>query len=623
MPAKTSKMRESRSQGLALFAVIVLTIASVLAFSRSTFNIDTVRDWAFALDIATGQRWHNSGPMIGYLFHLGPLWFYLLAGALALGVSVPGLVWLTAIIGASSIPLAWGFGRAVGNWRLGLLFAVTVATPGWLSMLWIASTHTILTLPSLFAALWAAAIYQQKPSARQALVFGLAFMFAVHGHPTALLLCLVFGGLLIWQFNRRSLAHIALAVLPLILSLAPYVIDQMQSGWPDATPVITAVVAKQATTDWLGRLPAVFASSLLHNHRTGLIIAAPTISETARTLYSIWIGLLWGVGAAALVWSFRQFSHRYLALALLVTALTGIVLITAIRPMVSYYMVELPNQIWPLLATLGWWRLTQQPSARLGKLSVVVLSLHCCLILALNISWLMASKRGEYAVPVTQAINFSHLDQAAPLKISGSLTIAGLARLIPWLCHDPVAAFHGDAVIFLDQAAATLQRAACPQLPPPVLGGLPEHKGAREVAGISCRLLDYLAPTVTVTPLKVIQGLCFVPAQAHGVGRGLTPSDTRIYPPRTPIAAGVGEVVIEGQLAPNQALLLTPILPFWAPYATPIMHSADLKQVDFKAGFSTAWVSSKPNKSVYFRLVIPKADVNHVDVFSITSTHQY
>ncbi|HSX58968.1 MAG TPA: hypothetical protein VLF18_02100, partial [Tahibacter sp.] len=45
---------------------------------------DTLRDLYFAQQIAAGQQWPLTGPVIYNTLHLGPVWYYLLGAAMRL-----------------------------------------------------------------------------------------------------------------------------------------------------------------------------------------------------------------------------------------------------------------------------------------------------------------------------------------------------------------------------------------------------------------------------------------------------------------------------------------------------------------------------------------------------------
>jgi hypothetical protein len=243
--------------------VWVLILLNWVAAAHTSFHIDTARDLAYALDIVDGSHFHLSGPEIGYAFRLGPLWFYLLALPLALGVPIAFIPWFTAAISSAQYWLAWRLGASILNRSLGLCFALALSLPSWKQMYWLASTQTILTVPAVLATMVAWAAYWNRPSTGLAFLGGLAAGVAMHGHPSTLpLLSLLLVPIICPSVLGRRVAAVLWGGCGFVLLFVPALVDQAMAGWPDWHQT-GAYVASQNWIANLHALPQVITSDIV------------------------------------------------------------------------------------------------------------------------------------------------------------------------------------------------------------------------------------------------------------------------------------------------------------------------------------------------------------------------
>ena len=241
----------------------VLILLNWVAAAHTSFHIDTARDLAYALDIVDGSHFHLSGPEIGYAFRLGPLWFYLLALPLALGVPIAFIPWFTAAISSAQYWLAWRLGASILNRSLGLCFALALSLPSWKQMYWLASTQTILTVPAVLATMVAWAAYWNRPSTGLAFLGGLAAGVAMHGHPSTLpLLSLLLVPIICPSVLGRRVAAVLWGGCGFVLLFVPALVDQAMAGWPDWHQT-GAYVASQNWIANLHALPQVITSDIV------------------------------------------------------------------------------------------------------------------------------------------------------------------------------------------------------------------------------------------------------------------------------------------------------------------------------------------------------------------------
>lgn len=111
----------------------VLTAVGVIHFLVASFGIltpDGSRDLAYARLVANGQ-WLVNGPSVGQLFHLGPLYFYLIALPLFFGGSITAVLYLVAVGTSLGAFFAYRLGFLLFNWETGVAFALLFGVDYW------------------------------------------------------------------------------------------------------------------------------------------------------------------------------------------------------------------------------------------------------------------------------------------------------------------------------------------------------------------------------------------------------------------------------------------------------------------------------------------------------------
>jgi len=199
---------------------LIQILCGVLAATASS---DTSRDLYFAQRIASGSLWPLMGPTINSIDHLGPIWYYVLALPLVVVPNAAAVTGFMAAISSLQFPLAYAVGRRILDARFGILFAASLAIPGWIIYSFAAMTHTLAVIPSILFGALATLRYREAPSTSRALLVGLAGVCMVNAHPTALLLL----GLMLLACAMRARAprmlvlQGAVVAAPIALSVAP------------------------------------------------------------------------------------------------------------------------------------------------------------------------------------------------------------------------------------------------------------------------------------------------------------------------------------------------------------------------------------------------------------------
>lgn len=103
--------------------VLLVLVALMLArVPYSATTMDLARDMFIGLRVLHGDAFPLTGPIFGGVFHLGPVWNYLLALLLALcGGSWQGVIATLGLLIAAQIPLAYLAGKALDGRLTGVL----------------------------------------------------------------------------------------------------------------------------------------------------------------------------------------------------------------------------------------------------------------------------------------------------------------------------------------------------------------------------------------------------------------------------------------------------------------------------------------------------------------------
>lgn len=229
-------------RGLPEFAVIgLLMVGYAASYAGGGFIQDTSRDVYFAHEIAAGRWFPLEGPILGGAIHLGPLWYYLLALPALAGGGWLSIALFAGALTALQFPLAFDCGTRLLDRRFGLLWALSLALPGWTTF---QSLLFFNPNPAGAMVLAALALWLRADKARfarmRAGAGGLLVSVGLHIHPTtAPIALLVADGLR--RSSGAGVRPLPLAVLLAIgfaLPFLPYLASQWANGMPDAAGAV-------------------------------------------------------------------------------------------------------------------------------------------------------------------------------------------------------------------------------------------------------------------------------------------------------------------------------------------------------------------------------------------------
>jgi len=332
--ARPSLLRH-RADALALGAIVLVYLAG-LPFSIT--HLDLARDVGIALDIARGTQFPLEGPVLASSFHLGPIWYYLLALPLWFTGSWLATIVFVGVLSASKFVLAYAVGARLVDRMFGLLWALALLLPGWNTFETMLMLHTSLIAAAMLMLAWCVVRFQETGSAFHAAAAGLLLALTLHAHPSTYGLVLVAGLFVAYRALARNhrIATCAAAAAAFVVPFVPYLVAQARTGFPDV-PRAASYLAATDRTGSLFALPAFLRGVLLTGPEA---IAGDFFGE--RSLAPWFFGIAYAlVGAVALAglarWLVRGV-HRPLIGATVALIAWLAISVVVVRQSTPYYM---------------------------------------------------------------------------------------------------------------------------------------------------------------------------------------------------------------------------------------------------------------------------------------------
>ncbi len=166
----------------ALVAVIALGYVGFGVFVGGGY--DPGRDVAEAYAIVHDGARPLLGPVFAGHVRFGPLWFWLMALPMFIVPTWFAAAMTAVVIGALQFPLAYAAGKRLAGRQLGLMWAVTLAMPGWASFESVGFTSINAVRTALVATLYCVLRARDTPHPRWWFAAGLAASAATHAHPS-------------------------------------------------------------------------------------------------------------------------------------------------------------------------------------------------------------------------------------------------------------------------------------------------------------------------------------------------------------------------------------------------------------------------------------------------------
>jgi hypothetical protein len=548
-----------RQPAWAWLLVAALALLSGYLGALGSPYLDPVRDIYWAHRIASFAEWPLVGPEIGFFTHLGPIWYYLLAPALWIDASFTAVAAWAGLLQGSQFIAALALGRALGQWRCGLLLALLLALPGLTSFTYQSFNHFNLVPATVLGLLLAARRDWQQPGPVSAFVLGLMFTLMLHAHPATLALgwIVVVTWLSASGRGLRGLLLAAGAILPFVPLLFAAATDRLP---PTPTGGALAHLDSHFDIASVAETPILLWHILVSGTRHGLILVtqgAPIMLPvlTAALLLILALAL---AGLPALV-SLRGWREGAALLAVAIVLQTTAALL--MRSEILWYMVlSVPTLALVLLAyalTVIEWSPLRRAVLPL-TIAIGVGSLATLLVTLIFTN----DDNGRRHFPAAFMMNLQAGADAGVSVPGPQLSFRGSDRLARALCSEtrPLI-LHGAVAQQADTLTDLGAALHCPdRRPSPVIGGRPEADATRwlAVGPVIAEALDRPADDQLESLHFYPVGRVLYPARSEPLARA------REYPPRSRSAADSTPRELMFSLPCTQPLLISNPYPWWA-----------------------------------------------------------
>lgn len=543
---------------LLLAALVALHLVRV---PYAATHLDFARDVFVAWRFLQGEEVPLSGPVLAGTLHLGPAWYWLLAALLALTRSWLAVVFLLGVLSATQVVLAFRLGRALHGERAGLLWAALLALPAWSNVEWMLPQHYVLTAPLVLAFLLCATRYVQQRRTRWLVGMALAFVLALHAHPSSAGLIWIALGVVAhaaWTRELRwqaCLAAAAIACVPLL----PYLWWSIGNDFADFRAGGAYLLDGQSTGRAANALPVLQAATFGGTrYWLQTLLAWPAWSVAAI------LSVLAVVVAAAVPGWWRLWRDRatrpVIVAALLAVAVVA--LTTAlIRHQTTYYMTTTLRVVALGAIALGLAALGAAVWARALRATAVSLAL------VLNVCCAVAAAR--FVVSGSWPFNFQAL-----FDVTGTATEPAPLLLLPayamhdsgeFLCGERAVSVHGAYARHLIYDYAIEMRLHCARADA-IAGG--DELARTHWLGLPRRV----AKDAGLAPVRRVGSFALFPVRRVLAGDAFAAPDTPRYPVHVPLVNAQEQRRYRVVLAPGERLAISDMAFFTAP---PMVEIAD------------------------------------------------
>lgn len=519
MTGATSRIRLPRAHAAVLVALYALLLLRV---PGSAVHTDLAHDLFVAWRIDHAQAFPWSGRILAGTIHLGPAYYWLLALLLALGRGWFGTTLLLGALAALQIPLAYLLGKELHSRRAGLLWAAGLVVPSWSSLEWVFPGHNLLTPVMTLAFLLCTLRYVRTARFRYLAGMALAFVLALHAHPTAAGLAWVGMAALLWTWRAGGWrgGQVLLAAAVGALPLVPYVIWDAAHGFADLRAGADYLDGGQRTGHLAMLLPVLRATAVDGTaYWFDTLIGWPPWAAVAATAALSSCGALGLAGAAA---ALRQPPSRRLVLVAAAATFAILLSTVLIRNVTPYYMTTVLRVALAGVVAIGLASLGERVPAHAARASVLVLA--CGASLFCTIAGYRSMSRGAW--PFGFFPLFDVVEARQPTEPLPLLPAAAMARSGRFLCGDAAPAVHGALARHLLYDYAIEMRLGCGRSDV-AIGGVDPRR--HHWLGLS---RDMLA-TLGVAAERRIGSLGVVTAQPLAGSAPALPA-TPVYPPYIP-----------------------------------------------------------------------------------------
>lgn len=449
MTHSSSPKRKAYQSIVDSIVLLALGTSFFVLFPFAAISGDQARDLEIAAAIIEGKQFPSKGPLLAGLFHLGPVWFYLLAGLQALGLHSFGIHLVMALLAAMQFPLVYRAGCWWKDRSTGLLWASLLLVPSWGLYEQIFPGHTSLTGVCTAAVLLVSIRLLRTKKTGEVYLLAFLTTLAVHAHPTAVLLLPlpVICALAVWRSGRVSAWHLAGSLMIPFSMVLPAMLIQ---DWSLADSLLEYAASGQGqgSVRQIGPLAWQLSGGSLHYwlQEVGHWPSMPALVVAVTWASLLAAGLL---GAMHRAWHGDRIGR--LLLTVLALAILGLALGRAIFPFYMFGSVRI------LLLGIAAFGLAGWVNNRSSD--------HIVAVVALGIYWCVAIPAGVHLDRGNWPFAFIPLFHATgswsePVTL-GLTNTTGMQAGGAWLCANDAAAMHGAWGQMLLISRAVEARLAC------------------------------------------------------------------------------------------------------------------------------------------------------------------
>lgn len=484
--------------------LVLLSLTTVIPFAFGPLHLDGIRDLEAAWNMIQGGPFPLAGPAINDTFHLGPVWFYILAIPLALTHSLTVALLFAGVLAALKFWLAEALGRQAIDARFGLLFALALALPGWSVLAPVSFTHTVVVETATLAAAYCLLRLAQGATPRWWAIYGLLQTLALHAHPAAVL-PVILVPLVAWmRYGRiesgfsQELYWMGIGLLLGFLLFIPPLVFEAERNWQGFERLMdfgsdSSFLGSMAGAPELWQGIALLGPDVIFTH-----LVSGTAGEIARW---IWIALL----VAAMIGSIRAILNptmRRKWVAAFIISSAALLLLASLRGHTPYYMAQAWIPWWCGLVALGWWALKKRWLGAMAT-GVIMLSVMGGGVVVLR------AEQGLIPLPILSMYDVRHDRAALDLPV---VPFWRLERFGHELCtaSSPVI-LHGPLALAYHSVLGLPGRMECGDTSNVTVGGGAELTGASHHLGLTPAQLRNLGlkntewvTALSLTPDRVI-----------------------------------------------------------------------------------------------------------------------
>lgn len=452
--------------------VLLVMAMYVGGYAFITLIPDTARDLGAAWRIVHAHDLPLLGPEIGQRWHLGPIWFYILAPVVALAGTMTQVAFVVGGLASLKFPLAYWLGVRVHSRELGLIWMGVLALPGWNTLEHVVFAHTNMVEAATLATLLLASKVWEKGAIASFACLGFIASLALHAHPTTLVLVppvliAAWYGSQKLRFQSRLLRWGAMCA-GFVLPLLPVLVHEARGGFPQWH----ATLEFGAGTPLLQRLD--FASSRIWGYfahvfafiREFLFASLPLTGWVV----ACWTAVVMVGGAVLMLPCAEQTLRRKYVLGLIYVA-SAVVAVPLLREATSFYMLFTLIPLTAGMAALGWASMVLRLSPQYRAVVTLGLVSTCLIASAAQLHARYANwSDGWQWIPFTVsdvAVAPTHTE-----ALSDYLPVFELDQLAQAICTQGHALLGGDAGALMEMAQGLPVALRCGLLPQFETGGV-------------------------------------------------------------------------------------------------------------------------------------------------------